>query len=246
LILLVFMLTDFSAFAQKGESSKSNFSAAKTMAEYKQIYDLAIKYGDYTSATQSVFGMIALDSSSLAWKDTLANLFLARGLYQQCLAISTEIYQKQPDNNKVLELLAISQQALGNLKEALDYYQKLYSRTKNLNHLYQVTVLQYDLKKTEECKQSIDSIISNPNATIEKIVINVRDGYQQYVPYKAAALNIKGVVAKDLADNVAAKKYFEEALKVFPEFALAKANIDGLTNSDSKNDDKNKTQAAEK
>ena len=42
---------------------------------------------------------------------------------------------------------------------------------------------------------------------------------------KVALFNLKGLLALDQGDKVNAKKYFEQALAIAPDFALAK---DGL------------------
>ena len=55
------------------------------------------------------------------------------------------------------------------------------------------------------------------------------------VPLKAAIWNLKGVVFMDMNENDKAKKYFSETLKIFPEFELAKNNLQLLENRSKKN-----------
>ena len=51
---------------------------------------------------------------------------------------------------------------------------------------------------------------------------------------KAAALNVKGIVAMDLNQDANAKEFFNQALQLFPDFALAKGNLATLSQKDTK------------
>ena len=164
ILFALLLLVVHSISAQKHADTKNTTATPglggntdPAVEQYKKTYDMAMKYGDYSSATQSVYGMISADTANQGLKDTLANLFFARGLYQQCILLANEIYKKHPDNDRMLELLAVSEQSLGNDKEALDYYEKLYSEKKQLSYLYQMVILQFDLKRIGECSESIET-----------------------------------------------------------------------------------------
>jgi hypothetical protein len=45
---------------------------------------------------------------------------------------------------------------------------------------------------------------------------------------KAAALNLRGVIMQELSMTDKAKENFEAALKIMPEFALAKGNLESM------------------
>ena len=51
---------------------------------------------------------------------------------------------------------------------------------------------------------------------------------------KAAALNVKGIVASDLNQDANAKQFFNEAIKIFPDFVLAKGNLAALIERETK------------
>ncbi len=231
ILLLCFCVTE-NSFAQKGTKTTIPVTPSETTSPdtdfFQKTYHLAMKYNDMVSATNSVYQILAVDTSSVAWKDTLASLFLMRGSYAQAVYIGKQLLEKQPDNTRLTELVAISLQSLGDAKESLEYYEKLYPKTKNLYHLYQIIVLQYSLARLGECSANIDLLVQDPSSEKEQIDINVGQGYNQKVPYKAAALNIKGVIAKQLNDNVNAEKLFNESLAVMPDFVLAKGNIEDL------------------
>jgi hypothetical protein len=88
-----------------------------------------------------------------------------------------------------------------------------------------MATLQYQLKRYGECVASLDQIIGNENAAKQNVSIRNSNGTSQSVPMKAAALNVKGIVALDLNQDVNAKEFFNQALQLFPDFVLAKGNL---------------------
>ena len=202
--------------------------ATAVISQYKMIYAQSIKYGDFSSASVAVFGILANDTANLGWKDTLAILFFARQAYSQALEIGKEVYSKQPDNTRILELIAVSEENLGDSKDALGYYEQLYAKTKDLYHLYQIISLQYELKRLAECSSNINDMVADPRSAKEEITLSIGQNQQQKVFYKAAALNIRGVMARELKQDDVAEQSFTQALQVNPDFALAKANLDEL------------------
>lgn len=199
---------------------------SSSMDHYKKVYKQAIMYGDYIAAANAIYDQWVEDTANaLSYKDTLANLYFIRGQYYQTIALGKEILAKHPDDLRMQELVGASDQNVGNLKEALDFYQRIYAKTHDLFHLYQIASLQYGLARVGECQQTIDQIIADTGSVHQKIQITVAQGQAQNVPYKAAALNIRGVILKGLNKNDDAKKAFQDALAVDPDFVLAKNNL---------------------
>jgi len=230
--ILIFMTITFQISAQKSKeeppSNPGENWKVRTLDHYEDIYSLAVSYGDFASASNAIYGILAFDTANLAWKDSLASLMFARGALEQCLRLSKEVYTADNSNLRMLELLAVSEQGLSNAKESLEYYETLYAQTQNIFHLYQIATLQFGLQRLGECSANLEKIIQDPKSETETVSINVGQGYSQQVPYKAAALNIIGVIARSLNDNESAKKAFEDALKIFPEFILAQGNLDEM------------------
>jgi tetratricopeptide (TPR) repeat protein len=127
----------------------------------------------------------------------------------------------------MLEMAAISKQSLGALKEALADYESLYKQKPDLYSLYQIATLQYQLKRYGESVISCDQIIANPESEKLEASISMKGGSQK-VPLRAAAHNVKGIIAMDLNQPEVAKLQFETALKLFPDFALAQGNLAAL------------------
>jgi tetratricopeptide (TPR) repeat protein len=192
---------------------------------------LAMKYGDYQVAINTLYQQLAKNPSDIALKDSLASLYIQFGVngLGQCITLCREILAIQPENRKILQLLAIAENSAGLAKDALETYEKLYKVSKNLQDLYQIATLQFTLGRLGECSGTLAQIIADPDAEKEKILINVNQQQRQEVPLKAAALNVRGVLLREMKNNDQAKASFEEALKVAPDFALPKGNIEDMS-----------------
>jgi hypothetical protein len=58
------------------------------------------------------------------------------------------------------------------------------------------------------------------------VVFNDPKGNPKEYPIKASILNLKGLMALDAKDKVAAKKAFTDALALAPDFVPAKENME--------------------
>ncbi len=233
LFFAIFTSATITSFAQKTAANvQQTAQTTNTDNGYslkEKIFRESLKYGDLVVAKQALYEMIALKPESKNLKDSLAYIYINLGSLQQAILLAREIIEANPDNEGILEVKAVAEQNLGLPKESLTSYETLYAKTKNVYHLYQIATLQYDLKRVAECNTSVDQLLASPD--IDKKEINIgtgQRGQQQRVILKAAALNIKGVLAMDLNETAIAKVCFDEALKLTPDFVLAKNNAEFL------------------
>jgi tetratricopeptide (TPR) repeat protein len=192
-----------------------------------RFYRMALKNYDLQAATIALYNMMALKPERADMKDSLALLYFAGERYAQASLVGEEIVKTDPKRKDMLELVAVSKQNLGMIKESLANYETLYAGEKSIYYLYQIATLQYQLKRYGECVASLDQIISNPESDKQKVTIRVQSGGQE-VPMKAAALNVKGICAMELNQEESARENFNKALQIAPDFALAKGNLDSL------------------
>jgi tetratricopeptide (TPR) repeat protein len=171
--------------------------------------------------------MQALKPERTDLNDSLALLYFAGERYAQAYLIGEEIVKNDPKRKDMLELVAVSKQNLGLIKESLADYEKLYAIDKSIFYLYQMATEQYQLKRYGECVASLDQIIASPDADKQKVNIRMQGGGQE-VPMKAAAYNVRGICAVDMGQKDAAKDNFNKAIQIAPDFALAKGNLDAL------------------
>lgn len=190
---------------------------------HKKIYSQAMQYGDLGVAINTVYTILALGGEG-SYKDTLAYLYFNAGKNVQAILVADDILAEQPNNTTMLEITAISQQNLGLVKEALANYEKLYTLSPDIYHMYSIATLQYSLKRFGECGNTIDQIIKSED-NVKPIKITNNNGQSQEVPIKAACLNMLGVMALELKQTDVAMKSFQEAIKIAPDFALANGNL---------------------
>ncbi|MCW5907710.1 MAG: hypothetical protein KIS94_07625 [Chitinophagales bacterium] len=203
-------------------------TAQDTYEVQQRVYHNALKNYDLQAATIALYNMIAIKPEKADLNDSLALLYFAGERYAQAYLVGEQILKSNPNRSDILELVAVSKQNLGMIKESLSDYEKLYAAEKSLYYLYQMATLQYQLKRYGECVASLDQIINNPESAKQKVNIVVQGGSQD-VPMRAAAFNVKGICAMELNQEEAAKDNFKKALEIFPEFVLAKGNLDLVT-----------------
>lgn len=192
----------------------------------KKIFREAVKYTDFPVARAALYNIIALNPGDSAYVDSLFFFYASTRAFPQAVFLGNELIAKNPEDTTVRELLAISKHAMGLMKEALEDYEALFAKTSYPDHLYQIASLQYNLKRVEECNRSIARLLEMPG--IEKKTVEIQYGQNQAqdVPIKAAAYNILGVLARDVSQNEAAITAFQKALELFPDFELAKGNLE--------------------
>ncbi len=217
LLTLAVLFTAFSLSAQP-----------KDAAHYKEVYRLASRYGDYNAAILATYHLMALDPADASLKDTLASLYFGARSYTQAMVLGREILGADPSNAKMLQLVAISEENLGRAKEALEAYEKVYATTKLPYHLYKVAVLQYQLQRLGECQNTLGMVIFAPEADKAKVAMPVNQQQQQEVNLKAAAFYVRGLVNLDQKESALARQAFQEAVRLEPQFVLAKARLDEL------------------
>lgn len=230
-IILIFLLSFIGASAQQKPKTPSA-AADKPKAALQdfdhQLYRKAITFGDYDVAKIALFNMIIRHPDSLNYLDSLVTLYFSLGQMPQCIFAGNQYLQKDTSNLSVMEMVALSYSQLNKNKESLEIYEKMFRQTGNIYYAYQTAVQQYYLKRIGECNQMIDIIVNDPKSATEKIAINVDQGTQQQVPLRAAALNMRGIIFKELNMMDKSKAAFEESLKIMPDFTLAKGNLDLL------------------
>lgn len=221
-LLLTLFASSF-VFAQT-KSSVANKDTASYRIE-RSIYLNALKYSDLAVAKNAVYKMIALNPADQSLKDSLLFIYFNAGSFGQSILLCRELLAVDASRSNILEIKAVSEQNLGMVKEALESYEKLFVQSKSIYHQYQIAVLQYQIKRFGECNANLNEIIKNEKATSEKVTITISQQENQQVILKAAALNILGVMNLEGKRDDEAKANFAEALKIQPDFVLAKNNL---------------------
>jgi tetratricopeptide (TPR) repeat protein len=192
---------------------------------YLKVYSQALSYNDANAAINALHNYIAA-SNSIAYRDTLSMLYFNVKSYYSSLLLAEEVYKASPENVIAMARAAECYDELGDPKTATGLYEQVVPKTKNPYHIYKLGVCQYQLKRTAESEASARAALADTSSKKIGVNFTMADGSQQAVPVDAAAANLLGVLKMDAKNFAGAKTDFQQALKLFPDFAGAKGNLD--------------------
>jgi tetratricopeptide (TPR) repeat protein len=195
---------------------------------YAIKYSLALQWGDQDVAKDALFDLIVENQGNDSIIYDLAIYYYQNQKYAPAVLVSQELLKRNPKNVAALEIAAVGCENLGVPDRSLQYYESLFLLQNNPTVLYKMAFLQYRLKRYKESSTSIDILMADKAADSLKVNYNDAGGKQKEYPMKVALLNLKGLVAQDQGDKVAAKKFYDQALAVAPDFAPAKENVTKL------------------
>lgn len=217
-IALCLMMSLLASAQKKVKTPTADTAVPLSILKQAQIY------GDGLTAINALHQIIAIEGEKSTYKDTLAVTYFKTSNFLSCHLIAKELLNKKPTDLVLLELNATSLQQLNAAKEAIDAFEKLFVLSKNKYHGYQLATLQYGIKRLAEAQTTINQTQTCEDLKDIELQFNIDKNQTQKVPLNAAILNMKGLITYELNDKISAKTAFEEALKISPEFALAKQN----------------------
>ncbi len=191
-------------------------------------YNLASSWNDLDVAKDALYDLIIEFPNNDSLIFALGMYYYDNQKYASSALIGQALLTREPKNPQIMEMVASSYEGLNIIDRALQHYESLYLITNALPTLYKMAILQYQTKKYPESLTNIDILLSNPEVDTIKLVFQDAQKKEKEYAMRVPILNLKGMVYKDQGDNVNAKKYFDEALKIAPDFVFAKENSAGL------------------
>lgn len=192
---------------------------------YKK-YVTAIQWSDYDVAKDALYDLIMENPQNDSLIFNLAYYYYENQKYASAVLVSQQLLARNPKNTAALEMSAVGYEVMGVPDRSLQNYESLYLLTNNIGTLYKMSFLQFDLKRYAECLASIDALLANKEIDTVKVAFNDVENKPKEYSMKVAVLNLKGLAVQEhLGDKEAAKKLFEEALAIAPDFVLAKQNL---------------------
>ncbi len=230
LLMAGIIFCTISVFAQ---NNKRKNKEVVTYEIEEKTYQQALRYGDVGVAVNSLYVLLAKHPDNNSYKDSLARIYFQVGSYNQCLRVCEELLVAKPNDTTTLRMMAMSYKSLGNAVEAIAEFEKVVKLTGNVYDTYQKAALEYNIKRLQESKISIELVLKLATDK-HKIVLYIDQDNKQEVPLRAAAFNLYGMIAKDFNDTASARFLFDEAIKIFPEFYFANANLKALNDLEAK------------
>jgi tetratricopeptide (TPR) repeat protein len=210
--------------------ANGNKHKEKMHAYYKSVYDNALRLGDINVAVQAVYDIIANDSTQTTYYDTLAILYLNTSNTGSTYLATRESLKYKPNNEKMLALAAEYAKNLGMADTAAMWYRKAFVASNKLLYLYDLAQLQYNTGDYTGADATADMMIKSAASDTEMVKIFYDKDNWQSVPVKAAAYNVKATVFMQMGSKEVCLRYLDEALKVFPDFKVAKRNKEEVMN----------------
>ncbi|CAN5498614.1 hypothetical protein BH10BAC4_BH10BAC4_26610 [soil metagenome] len=211
------------------EEAKTQPAADQKMIEhFVRKYSFASRWNDMEVAKDALYDLIVEYPGSDSLIYALALDYYQNEKYPSAVLVGQDLLNRTPKNPRVLELVAAGYELLNITDRALQNYESLFLVTSNNLTLYKMAFLQYTLKRYPECITNADILLAKPEIDTLKVSYNDAQGKPKEYILKVALLNLKGLVYKDQSDKVNAKKFFDQALALAPDFVAAKENLASL------------------
>jgi tetratricopeptide (TPR) repeat protein len=199
--------------------------SAALKKHYLKVYTQALNYNDAGSAISALQNYIAVDNN-VNYRDTLSILYFTTKNYYSALLLAEEVFAAAPANADAKARAAECYDELGDPAKATKLFEEVVPVTKSPYHLYKLAVCQYQLKRIAEAERSARMVIADTSSKNIGVAFTSMDGSVQAVRANAAAANLLGVLQMDAKNYAEAKKLFQQALTMHPEFSGAKGNLD--------------------
>lgn len=197
------------------------------LSPHALIYQRASALGDWNSAIYALHQLLLEDPGNRFHEDSLAALYLRTGNRVACLRLSREILSKRPDDLFILQLAGAVSEGDNDLKAALADFEALSQATKAPFYRYKVAGLQFQLGRYGECGSNIESMLTDAAIDDQAVRVDWAGGGAE-IPLRAALLNLRGNLELALNKEMLARKSFREALKIAPDFVLARNNLNAI------------------
>jgi tetratricopeptide (TPR) repeat protein len=219
--------------ANDGKKEKVHVSDSASLELEKALYIASIERGDALTAQTTAARLILMDpEDATKWKQELCKLLFLGRNFEGALKLCEEILKNPPTEtaSQLRELQASCQEALGLKEAAKKSWSLVFQESKNPLHAVRLGGLQFESSEFQDALITIEAGLLG--ADVDKLLVTIpkSEKEMQQVPAAAALLNLKGLVVlkKDPEAKAAARAAFEAALKVFPDFVVAKGNLGSL------------------
>lgn len=196
-------------------------------ANNKTLFEKSMAIKDYNTAIVAIQYMLLHDSTLTIYEDTLPELYIATSNVEAADYYTTKALVRKPNDERFLQIKALCAQQKGKVEEEFDIYNKLYATSHKLSYLYQITAFQFSSGQMEQAAKNLAELETKASPK-DSVDFALSETDKQKVPLIAAVYNMKAYMQAQNRDLMGAKKYFEMALKEFPDFVMAKRNLQQL------------------
>ena len=206
-------------------------NAVKSSEDYQRnlrVYARSMKYNDAEAATNALYNLVVMQPRNDTLLISLARLYFDAQKFIPSILVANDVLSINPDNIAALEISAIAKENIGATEKALEDFESLYLKTEDLNTLYKIGFLQYELQKFTEAATTSDILLAKDTVKQIQLYFPKEDQSQQEVSMEASLYNLKGLINKEKGEKEKAEENFEKALELEPDFFLAQKNMEAL------------------
>ncbi len=217
---LIIVLISTAFYACKDEN--------KELKTAENLYNSAKQYKDLNTTKVALNQMLLIDSTNIEYKDSLARLYMRGGNVEGGLKLAEQVDLAGKADSKLVEMIGIAHQQMGNIEKSEKVFDRLLSETKDYKYLYQKMVIQYEKGNMIEFDSLSNIILTQveTDSVMAKTTIEFPgpvSGVSQQVPLKAATLLVVGKNAYDREQNLKkAVDYYVKSVQAFDQFEMAR------------------------
>jgi tetratricopeptide (TPR) repeat protein len=231
LIAGIVMMASAILFSCKQKSTTGSTSANTGNDEYRKerlahnakLYDYALKYHDNYTELNALVNLIADDSATYTKEmDSLGMLYFKMSLYTAAEKVADRVLQKNPEDEKMLELKAQLLMGKGKLEEALNMNRKLFEKSKKIKFLFNIAEAQLQLQNMKDLNETLTKIKTDPTYQTDSIdVVDEQSGRLQKVPAPAALSFVEAIICNSKNDFRGMLSKLNQALEIYPRYVNA-------------------------
>ncbi len=218
ILITVLMLTVCSA----GFGQNENEAAIKRA---KEKYNRSIKYNDFAIAKDAIYDLLVLEPNNISYLDSLAYMYFEFRQYASAALVSRDALNRNPQNRLMLQIGAKSLDELGAKDQSLKMYETLYNISDDAFVLFEIAQKQLDLKMYDDAMINTELLLGKRIVEGSQVYVKNSVGEEVEAPFKAVIYNLQGLIARGKGNEESAKNYFNNALKLAPQYALAQENL---------------------
>lgn len=229
-ILVSLVLLSIASIAQDKPAQNQPSAGQVLSLHYARTYQAGMRYNDYDIAKHALYNILVENPQNDSIMFSLSLLYFQMQNYASAALTAKDVMTLNPEHLSAMEVAAISYENLGVKDKALETYESLYLKTDDVQTLYKMAFLQYELKSYAESKTNADILLNKKEIAELKAVFDEGDDKQTEYPIKVALLNLKGLIAQAQGDKKTAEALYQQALGISPDFQMAKDNLASLKN----------------
>jgi hypothetical protein len=205
-------------------------SRQERIAHFTKVYKEALRAGDPYTQLIATYNLMADDTTRVRpYIDTLTSLYARLNMAGPATKMADRVLAFDPSNKTALEIKASGSLGMGNAKDASATNRKLYRQTKDVKYLFAIAEMQFEGQDLNGLDKTVKEIEAVPNLANQKIDMQTdQPGATQKIPASAALEYLKGLIALSKNELAMAQLHLNKAVRISPNFVLAKRYLDAM------------------